>query len=172
MCREHKFRFLQAHNAADAAHSGRRLLDHLAGTAVLLEQWGCREASCDAGLFHSVYGTEHFGSVTIAETERHRVRELIGAEAENLAWLFGLLTRASFDANLGRKTNLHLLDRRNGAMIPISETIWHDLLDITFANTLEAMSHLGWLQRRRCRQYLKQFVSTMSPIIQAAWRNS
>ena len=35
-------------------------LAHLVGTARVLRSWGSRPALCDAGLFHSAYGTEYF----------------------------------------------------------------------------------------------------------------
>src|SRR5689334_2977005 len=35
-------------------------LSHLLGTRRLLVEWGERPAMCDAGLFHSAYGTEYF----------------------------------------------------------------------------------------------------------------
>lgn len=35
-------------------------LSHLAGTRRLLAEWGERPELCDAGLFHSAYGTEYF----------------------------------------------------------------------------------------------------------------
>ena len=37
-------------------------LSHLLGTRRLLVEWGERPAVCDAGLFHSAYGTENCGA--------------------------------------------------------------------------------------------------------------
>src|SRR4051795_9590961 len=61
-------------------------LSHLIGTRRLLVSWGCRPALCEAGLFHSVYGTEYF------EPEQQPTRDdvvaIIGTEAERVAWLW------------------------------------------------------------------------------------
>lgn len=150
------------------AHSDRSLLDHLLGTRRLLEEWGCRAAVCDAGLFHSVYGTEHYGPAAVPFAIRERVCELIGVEAERLVWLFCVLDRDSFDRKLGRADGYHILDRRAGTTVPITRGEFDDLLTLSFANTLEAMPRLPWGQRRACRRYLEQFREVAIPPAQAA----
>jgi hypothetical protein len=139
------------------SHGRRTLLDHLLGTHSLLNSWQQREAVCDAGLFHSVYGTEHFANVTISEADRDEVRALIGTEAEELSWLFGILERDSFDENLSKVADYSVRHRTSGARLPLSARQWSDLIVVTFANTLEAMPHIGFFVRRRCRGYLKRF---------------
>ena len=52
--------YLRSRGAAETSHSNRMLLKHLIGTWEQLAIWGARRTLCDAGLFHSVYGTEHF----------------------------------------------------------------------------------------------------------------
>ena len=102
--------FLTAHGAGAAGHSYRVLLDHLRGTRALLSQWGAREAVQDAGLFHSVYGTETYRHVTLPLDLRGQVRALIGEEAEGLAYVFGAMTKESFLENEG-VTEAYLLNR-------------------------------------------------------------
>jgi hypothetical protein len=59
------------------------------------------EHVCTAGLFHSVYGTKSFKPVTIEKTKRNEVVELIGKEAEALAFAFCELPRPRlFEASL------------------------------------------------------------------------
>ncbi len=55
-------------------------LSHLVGTHRILTQWGAGAELCDAGLFHSVYGTEYFDATTGAT--RPQIRDVIGAGAE------------------------------------------------------------------------------------------
>src|SRR6476646_4016281 len=117
---EEKIRFLTKNAADTIPHSGRTLLDHLIGTHDLLETWPRREAVCDAGLFHSIYGTEHLPKVTVAPSMRFLVRKLIGDEAEKLAWIFGALQRESFDQNIPRRSGYSVLDRTNGKTIPLT----------------------------------------------------
>lgn len=61
-------------------------LSHLIGTRRVLLTWGSRPALCDAGLFHSVYGTEYFEPDR--RPDRDTVTAIIGAEAERVAWLW------------------------------------------------------------------------------------
>jgi len=57
---ENRLRFLRKASTEQMPHSEVGLLDHLLGTRQLLIEWEARPALCDAGLFHSVYGTEHY----------------------------------------------------------------------------------------------------------------
>ena len=50
------------------------LLPHLMGTSALLAGWGARQAVVDAGLFHSVYGTEYFRTESVDASRRDAVR--------------------------------------------------------------------------------------------------
>jgi len=81
--------FLLDNGAAENAHSGRDLIDHLLGTAELLMQWECDKDLVLAGLCHSIYGTDSYHTVTIDPSKRDEVRALIGEKAEALAWEFG-----------------------------------------------------------------------------------
>ena len=73
-----------------ASHTGRTLQQHLEGTYAILKTWGSAAHICDAGLFHSIYGTRAFPHVSLDESGRPLLRELIGAEAEALVYAFHL----------------------------------------------------------------------------------
>lgn len=130
-------RFLEAHGAATLAHTDAGLLSHLRGVHALLAAWGARPAVCDAGLFHSVYGTESAGAAALPLALRDEVRGRIGPEAERLAWLFGVLAKASLYANLGRPGPPWVEDRVTGARIDLDGADLADLCDLTVANWLE-----------------------------------
>lgn len=70
-------------------------LSHLLGTRRLLAAWGERPALCDAGLFHSAYGTEYFQPD--APATRDEVRALIGDEAEEIAHAWCTIRRDTLD---------------------------------------------------------------------------
>src|SRR3954454_1591338 len=99
---EKRLRFLRAANTEGMPHSDRGLFDHLLGTRQLLVEWGARAALCDAGLFHSIYSTEHFGQTAVPLARRGEVRQLIGEEAESLVWLFCVMRRDGFFQDLGK----------------------------------------------------------------------
>src|SRR5205085_10859501 len=89
-------------NTDDMPHTERSLFDHLLGTRQLLVEWGVRPALCDAGLFHSIYSTEHYEQQALPLARRGEVRELIGDEAESLVWLFCMLRREAFFMDVGK----------------------------------------------------------------------
>ena len=62
---ERRVCFLRAAHTDWMAHTERGLLDHLLGTRQVLMDWRAQPAVCDAGLFHSVYGTEHYAPAAI-----------------------------------------------------------------------------------------------------------
>lgn len=157
---ERRLKFLREANTDGLPHSERHLLDHLLGTRRLLVEWGARPALCDAGLFHSVYGTEHYQPQAIPLAMRDAVRELIGAEAETLVWLFAIMRRETFDQNLERRGELTVQDRLTGELIPLAAAQFEDLVTLTFANSLEALPRCRWNVRRNIRRYLRRFRTT------------
>lgn len=114
----------------ELGHSGRDLLTHLIGTYRILRQQSATEAVCLAGLFHSVYGTS-FLQCTIA-IDRAMVRQLIGEQAERLAWLFCVLDRPA----CWRSTEL-LLPLRTGGNVNIQADELTELQQIEQANLIE-----------------------------------
>jgi hypothetical protein len=91
---------LEQARAGEVSHSGRTLYEHLAGTYELLREWGNVEPVCLAGLFHSIYGTQHFKRRVWPLTDRATIQELIGPQAELMAFIFCTCDRALF---LGRR---------------------------------------------------------------------
>jgi hypothetical protein len=80
--------FLIEAGTIDQAHSGRTLHEHLVGTWTLLTDWHCSVDICNAGLFHSIYGTATFKPKTVSIDDRDVIQEMIGDRAENLVHLF------------------------------------------------------------------------------------
>lgn len=103
----------------DRPHSKSYLYNHLKGTHDILVRLGQPEYVCLAGLFHSVYGTCFFdGNLN---TDRDRIRDIIGIEAEELVFRF---------CDIEDRTNF---------LVHTDETsdIIRDLLVIEYANLLE-----------------------------------
>jgi hypothetical protein len=146
------------------------LLDHLLGARALLAAWGARQPVCDAGLFHSVYSTEAYKAAALPLDRRDEVRALIGEEAERLAWLFCVMERDTFDANLARTAGLELTNRLTSERISLSHGEFVDLVNLSCANTLEAIPRLPWGQRRRCFAYLARYETIALPEASAAVR--
>ena len=145
--------FLQGLGAEGVPHSHRTFLDHLTGTAAILERWGASEQVCRAGLFHSIYGTEVFRSAMLPFEERARVVAVIGAEAEKLAYVFCAFERNSVYRAIERGAPYHVDVRGGGEAIDVSDRELRDLLWILWANSLEQEARsgipMGWKIRSR-----------------------
>lgn len=111
--------FLKQHTS-ELPHSGRSLLDHLIGTYDLLQEWGSWEHVSLAGLFHSIYGTQFYQRQAVPVENRQEVADLIGPQAEALAYMFCTEDRR------------HFLDDPC-----LSEDVRSELLEIEAANLLE-----------------------------------
>ena len=155
---ENRLRFLRNASTEGMPHSDRGLFDHLLGTRQLLVEWESRLALCDAGLFHSVYGTEHYELKAIPPSMRDEVRQLIGDEAESLVWLFCMMRRKTlFDQKLHKVRDFSVQHRLTGEWIPLTEGQFHDLITMSFANCLEAFPRCPWNVRRNIRRGLRRF---------------
>jgi len=165
---EKRLRFLRKANTEGMPHSDRGLLDHLLGTRQLLVEWEARPALCDAGLFHSVYGTDHYELKAIPLTMRNEVQQLIGDEAEALVWLFCTMRRETLFQNPGREGELRVQHRLTDEWLPLTKIQFQDLLTMTIANTLEAFPRCSWFWRRYLRMGLRQYRDIAIPPAQRA----
>ncbi|MES2643300.1 MAG: GNAT family protein [Myxococcota bacterium] len=139
-------------NAVDRlGHTDDTLLAHLLGVRSLLLEWHVPAELADAGLFHSVYGTESYRTPALALALRPDVRAQIGERAEHLAYLFGAMEKDTLYANLTRPDGpFHIGDRFTGLPCPLSPTELSDLCVLTVANWLEQRPRAG-LQHQRLR---------------------
>ena len=114
------------------------LLAHLRGTHAILRRWNASPEVCDAGLFHSIYGTESYGAAALALEARHELREVIGSRAERLAFLFGVMKKAEFYERVrGTRTAPTLVSRLDGRDLDVSADVFIDLCHVFTANWLE-----------------------------------
>ena len=89
-----KIDFLRSIGSDKTEHSGSRtLLEHLIGTSEKLKKMGAPQYLQDAGLFHSVYGTVYFMPDNGLVEDRQVVKDLIGEQAEEVAYWFCILDK-------------------------------------------------------------------------------
>jgi hypothetical protein len=131
--------FLRSVDAQGKRHGKRTLLEHLRGTHGLLQAWGNDTAVCNAGLFHSIYGTRVYTQRTLPLSQRRRVRDLIGREAEYLAYLFCTLERP--------RALLSAAESKLCAAPLKDGTILYRLLEIECANLLEQNARSGSVRK-------------------------
>jgi hypothetical protein len=132
-------------------HSAKSYLAHLISVYRLMKENDCDEDICRAGLFHSLYGTEKFQGFTLPLDRRLEVCDLIGARAEQLAYLNCAMDRASFDraAEVGREP-YRFVDRITGRKVELSPGTFDDLCRVHLFDWLEQVprSRYGWDYRR------------------------
>ncbi|KIW26104.1 uncharacterized protein PV07_09231 [Cladophialophora immunda] len=81
-----KFAFLREITGTQK-HRNKTFYQHLFNVYTYLKKHGAPEEVCDAGLFHSIYGTESYGFQNHRIT-REVVRGFIGDYAEELVYIF------------------------------------------------------------------------------------
>ena len=88
-----KIDFLKSIGSDKVNHAGKNLLEHLIGTSEKLKELGAKLYLQDVGLFHSVYGTTYFMPDQGLVDDRQIVIDLIGKQAEEIAYWFCILDK-------------------------------------------------------------------------------
>src|SRR5437773_5130338 len=113
--------FLVGVGVGQVNHTKKSFLAHLIGVYRFMEERGCGEELCRAGMFHSIYGTERFQGFKLPLDRRPEVRALIGERPERLAYVNCALHRPSLDEALGQPGEPYrLTDRITGETLELS----------------------------------------------------
>ncbi|MEU5977008.1 DUF6817 domain-containing protein [Streptomyces sp. NPDC047315] len=149
--------------AAAIAHPGGTLVDHLQRVRSQLATWGARPALQLAGLCHSLYGTDGFPAVLLPPERRFELASVIGAEAEELVYLYGACDRGPTYRDLAR-ADAPFHDRLTGRPRTLTPRQRRDFTELTAANELDlARADLAFRDERgaglldlftRCRHQL------------------
>jgi hypothetical protein len=127
---------LRERGAAEIAHSGTSLYEHLVGVFQVLRSWDTSPDVALAGLFHSAYGTESFGASLCDIADRSQLANVIGESAERLVFQFSSLARGTlYGALLGAVPGP--LDAHTGLRVLVDEQNLIDLVVLNLANTYE-----------------------------------
>ena len=130
-----KINFLKELGTQNKTHSASTLLEHLIGVRDILKDMNAPEYVQDAGLFHSVYGTQSFRYQSTRD--REKIVELIGEKAENLVFIFCTLSEpralsiSELDDTVVRN-DLKLIDYANQTEITNRrnpEATWEEVYD-------------------------------------------
>lgn len=145
------------------SHARSTFQEHLLGTFAVLNAWEQPAAVCRAGLFHTAYSGDLFQFYVFdasKDGERAELRAVVGAEAEQLTWLFGTVRRGeilglnalmnrSVDTaqtlNTSAPDGLHYHHHRLEGTIGLTSEEAAQLVVITLADYLEQMVEVnGW----------------------------
>lgn len=114
-------------------------LSHLVGTRRVLVEWGERPAVCDAGLFHSAYGTEYFP--VDEPVDRSEVQAVIGPEAEEIAHAWCTIRRDTIEVGTGAEPAT-VIDRTTDERIEIGRQLLADIAVLWAADTVEQIARM------------------------------
>lgn len=129
-------------------HTGSAAFDeHLKGVQAVLRYWGAPTYLTNAGLFHSIYGTEGFQGFALPLKERAAIQSLIGPMAEKICFWFCMVDRSTLDRTVFEWEGLiqdpakefHLLARPELGRFDmiLSKDEWLDFIELTLADWLE-----------------------------------
>ena len=150
--------FLVSLGTDKVPHTNEVFLAHLIGVYRDLESWGCDDALCQAGMFHSIYGTERFQKFSLSLGRRSEVRDLIGPRSERLAYVNCVMDRASFDrAALGDGDSYRIVHRVTHEEILLPRDEFDDLCRIHLCDWLEQVPRSKeWDYRRAAYRRLAE----------------
>ena len=162
--------FLSSYDTGEIAHFNGDFFSHLRRTADLLSKWGNTEYVCLAGLCHAVYGTQGFQQGILQPDERHLLQEVIGLDAEGVAYFYCSCDRSCLYPTIGASGGFKFHDRFTGDRFEPSEQMVRDFLEVTFSNEVE----LGSLSEEflnNCREFCQDFMPRCRPYVsQAAFK--
>jgi hypothetical protein len=143
----------------EIAHTQKNYLGHLTSVYKLLQNYGYDADLCQAGLFHSIYGTEKFQGFKLSLDQRDELTGLIGARAERLAYWNCLMDRSSLDELLSQSSDTYLLRNRETAEImALTRQEFEDLCCVHLFDWLEQAprSRFGWDYRRQAYRMMAE----------------
>jgi hypothetical protein len=130
--------YLLAQGVEKIGHTGKSYLAHLIGVYKLMEAQGCSEEMCQAGMFHSIYGTQSFQGFKLPLERRADVRAFIGERAERLAYINCAMERSTLDRAVKQTADRYTLtDRLTGDPVILSCEDYDDLCRIHLYDWLE-----------------------------------
>jgi hypothetical protein len=132
--------FLLAYGADRIDHPGGTLHAHLGRVAQTLADWGAAEDVRLAGLCHATYGTDGFDQALLAIEDRKKLRDVIGATAEALVYLYAACDRRTVYPRLDGHAPVEFTDRFAQTILTVEEPQLRAFLEITAANELDVLA--------------------------------
>lgn len=154
--------------AAGIDHPGGTLLAHLARVRQRLASWGARPALQLAGLCHACYGTDGFPTALLPLERRGDLAAVIGAEAEELVYLYAGCDRdASYPSLAGADARFR--DRFTGRVLTPGEGLGRDFAELTAANELDLAQADPGFRKKWGPELLELFTRFRPLLTEAAW---
>ncbi|WFE40272.1 DUF6817 domain-containing protein [Micromonospora sp. WMMD998] len=159
--------WLRDRGAETIEHPGGTLYTHLCRVRDRLAELGQEPAVQTAGLAHAVYGTDGFDVALLDRTDRDRLRDLVGADAEALVYLYGACDRKRSWPRLASTGTVH--DRFTGEATTVRVDQLTPLVDLSIVNELDVVDHLPRVSDRHLA-YLRGLFAAWAPAASPAVR--
>lgn len=153
--------FLRDHGAESIDHPGGTLYAHLCRVEERLATLGADEHVQLAGLTHATYGTDGFARALVDRTDRAALREIVGAEAEELVYLYAACDRDRTWPGLATSATVH--DRFTGEEHVLSDGRLTPFVDLTIVNELDVFEQNAALLDQH-RGYFRDLFARWAPV--------
>ncbi|MFJ9343017.1 DUF6817 domain-containing protein [Streptomyces sp. NPDC101733] len=162
---------LKEWGAETTKHSGGTLLTHLLRVEALLAAWGARPALQTAALCHAFYGTDGLPLILLELSERARLAEAIGTEAEELVYFYASCDRKASYPSLAAQdeASVTFRDRFTGEEFTPSLRQRRDFAELTVANELD-LAKVNASFRERNGAHLLELFTRWTPLLSEATR--
>ena len=132
-----KFALLQEIGAGDFQHLNGSLAHHLERTKDILATWGTSNDLQTAGLFHAAYGTAGFDESMVNLSQRQKVADVIGEQAEAIVYLYCSCDRDYVFQQINVDQPIRFRDRFTDETFLLNTTQARQFCELTVANELE-----------------------------------
>jgi hypothetical protein len=156
--------WLRRHGAEQIAHPGGNLYAHLCRVSERLAALGCGSEVQAAGLTHAVYGTDGFDLALLDRDDRAVLRDLVGADADELVHLYGVCDRGRSWRELA--VTGQVVDRFGGQVRTPSASQLRSLVDLSIVNELDVIEHDPVVAERH-GAYLRKLFASWIPLASA-----
>lgn len=159
---------LERLGAAEMTHPGGTLLAHLLRVQDQLARWGARPALQLAGLCHAFYGTDGFPTALLPLERRDELAAAIGAEAEELVYLYASCDREATYPTL-RDDHAPFHDRFSDREFTPEPAQLRDFAELSAANELD-LARIDSAFREKWGAELLALFTRFRPLLsQPAW---
>ncbi|MEU4555264.1 hypothetical protein EV382_2524 [Micromonospora violae] len=153
--------WLRRHGAEQIAHPGGNLYAHLCRVSERLAVLGCSRDVQAAGLTHAVYGTDGFDLTLLDRADRAALRDLVGADAEDIVYLYGACDRGRSWRELAKTGEV--FDRfARQVRTPDADQL-RSLADLSIVNELDVIEHDPAMLDRH-GTYFRELFASWAPI--------
>jgi hypothetical protein len=156
--------WLRRQGAEQIAHPGGNLYAHLCRVSERLAVLGCGSEVQAAGLTHAVYGTDGFDLTLLDRADRAVLRDLVGADAEELVYLYGACDRGRSWRELAQTGQL--FDRFTGQVRTPDAVQLRSLTDLSIVNELDVIEHDPAVADRH-GAYFRELFASWAPLASA-----